>query len=140
MKSLARRINRRARVLGKALWAIADQNHPVLVHIIPMRRCNLTCTYCNEYDAISKPVPLELMRRHDISGLPVVGHDGIPVGILTNRDVRFERNLVQRVADVMTRRLITVRESVPGNTWNPSLRKSRRRVAGTTPRLARLAT
>jgi MoaA/NifB/PqqE/SkfB family radical SAM enzyme len=28
-----------------------------------MRRCNLSCTYCNEYDAISRPVPLEVMRR-----------------------------------------------------------------------------
>jgi len=56
-------MNRRARVLGKALWAIADKKHPVLVHIIPMRRCNLSCTYCNEYDAVSKPVPIELMLR-----------------------------------------------------------------------------
>jgi MoaA/NifB/PqqE/SkfB family radical SAM enzyme len=63
MKSLARRINRGARAMGKALWALADQKHPVLVHIIPMRRCNLSCTYCNEYDAVSKPVPLELMLR-----------------------------------------------------------------------------
>src|SRR5262249_54363535 len=52
---------------------------------------------------------LELMRRHGISGLPVV-KDGRPVGILTNRDVRFERNLEQRVADVMTRKLVTAPE------------------------------
>ncbi len=43
---------------------------------------------------------LELMRGHGISGLPVVD-DGRPVGILTNRDIRFERNLEQRVAQVM---------------------------------------
>ncbi|PYP88373.1 MAG: radical SAM protein [Blastocatellia bacterium AA13] len=35
--------------------------HPVLAHIIPMRRCNLACAYCNEYDAVSEPVPLEVM-------------------------------------------------------------------------------
>jgi IMP dehydrogenase len=55
---------------------------------------------------------LELMRRHDISGLPVVGHDGKPVGILTNRDVRFERNLDQPVRDVMTTNLITAPEGM----------------------------
>src|SRR5262252_7791456 len=44
---------------------------------------------------------LEVMRRNGISGLPVV-LDGKPVGILTNRDIRFERNLEQRVRDVMT--------------------------------------
>ena len=63
MKSLARRMNRGARALAKAVWALADQTHPVLVHIIPMRRCNLSCAYCNEYDAVSKPVPLEVMLR-----------------------------------------------------------------------------
>ncbi len=54
---------------------------------------------------------LELMRQHGISGLPVV-RDGKPVGILTNRDVRFERNLDQRVRDMMTKELVTVPENV----------------------------
>ena len=44
------------------LWkGIASTDHPVLAHIIPMRRCNLSCTYCNEYDDFSKPVPLPTM-------------------------------------------------------------------------------
>ncbi|MBI4510688.1 MAG: IMP dehydrogenase [Deltaproteobacteria bacterium] len=55
---------------------------------------------------------LELMRRHRISGLPVVSEEGMPVGILTNRDVRFERNLEQRVRDVMTTKLITAPEGI----------------------------
>ncbi len=54
---------------------------------------------------------LELMRMHGISGLPVVDGDR-PVGILTNRDVRFERKLDQRVRDVMTRELITAPEGI----------------------------
>jgi IMP dehydrogenase len=55
---------------------------------------------------------LELMRTHQISGLPVVEGDGRPVGILTIRDVRFERNLSQAVRDVMTRQLITASDGV----------------------------
>jgi IMP dehydrogenase len=55
---------------------------------------------------------LELMRRHNISGLPVVTHEGFPAGILTNRDIRFEKNLEQRVSDVMTTRLITASEGI----------------------------
>ena len=44
------------------LWkGIASTDHPVLAHIIPMRRCNLACAYCNEYDDFSKPVPIETM-------------------------------------------------------------------------------
>jgi IMP dehydrogenase len=61
---------------------------------------------------------LELMRRHGISGIPVVtgatpGTPGRLVGILTNRDVRFATNPAQRVAELMTKeRLVTVREGV----------------------------
>jgi MoaA/NifB/PqqE/SkfB family radical SAM enzyme len=43
--------------------ALASTNHVVLAHIIPMRRCNLACTYCNEFDDFSAPVPLEEMYR-----------------------------------------------------------------------------
>ncbi len=48
-----------------------------------------------------------VMRRHDISGLPVV-QEGKLVGILTSRDVRFEQNLSQPVEQLMTRKLVTV--------------------------------
>jgi IMP dehydrogenase len=50
-----------------------------------------------------------LMREHGISGIPVV-QKGRLLGILTNRDLRFEKNLEQRVEQVMTRKLITARE------------------------------
>src|ERR1700723_4188012 len=49
---------RETRMLAKGLLST---RHPVLVHIIPIRRCNLACTYCNEYDDFSKPVPPEEM-------------------------------------------------------------------------------
>jgi len=45
------------------LRGLASTRHPVLAHVIPMRRCNLACAYCNEYDKVSEPVPLEEMRR-----------------------------------------------------------------------------
>jgi MoaA/NifB/PqqE/SkfB family radical SAM enzyme len=43
--------------------AFTHRYHPVLAHVIPMRRCNLACAYCNEYDAVSAPVPLSTMLR-----------------------------------------------------------------------------
>lgn len=40
--------------------------YPILAHIIPMRRCNLSCAYCNEYDDFSQPVPInEMCKRVD---------------------------------------------------------------------------
>ena len=48
-----------------------------------------------------------IMREHNISGLPVVTDKKV-VGILTNRDLRFERNLDRAVQQVMSRELVTV--------------------------------
>jgi len=60
----AHRRVREARMLADG---IRSTDHPVLAHIIPTRRCNLACTYCNEYDDFSKPVPTdEMLRRIDL--------------------------------------------------------------------------
>src|SRR5713101_7832075 len=48
------------RMIAKGLFST---RHPILAHIIPMRRCNLSCAYCNEYDDHSKPVPVDQMYR-----------------------------------------------------------------------------
>jgi MoaA/NifB/PqqE/SkfB family radical SAM enzyme len=62
---------RRLRELRMIAHGLLDTNHVVMAHIIPMRRCNLACAYCNEYDAVSKPVPLEVMfqRLDKLAGL-----------------------------------------------------------------------
>ena len=54
---------RKLREYWMVVWALAHKSHPVLVQIIPTRFCNLSCAYCNEYDKVSKPVPLEEMYR-----------------------------------------------------------------------------
>lgn len=43
--------------------AMASAHHPVLAQIVPVRRCNLACAYCNEYDSVSPPVPAPVMLR-----------------------------------------------------------------------------
>ncbi len=55
-----KRLFREWKMIAKGL---ASTDHPILAHIIPIRRCNLACTYCNEYDDFSKPVPTEAMKR-----------------------------------------------------------------------------
>ncbi|HXW18781.1 MAG TPA: radical SAM protein [Candidatus Acidoferrales bacterium] len=54
----AQRKLREARMIVKGL---ISTRHPLLAHIIPIRRCNLACTYCNEFDDHSEPVPTEEM-------------------------------------------------------------------------------
>jgi MoaA/NifB/PqqE/SkfB family radical SAM enzyme len=54
------------RVMRLVARGLRSTDHPVLVHIIPTRRCNLSCTYCNEYDRTSPPVPTgTLLARID---------------------------------------------------------------------------
>jgi MoaA/NifB/PqqE/SkfB family radical SAM enzyme len=47
------------KMIGKG---VSSTDHPILAHIIPVRRCNLSCTYCNEYDDFSKPVAAAVMK------------------------------------------------------------------------------
>jgi MoaA/NifB/PqqE/SkfB family radical SAM enzyme len=56
-----RALNRRAREWRMIFKGVASTDHPVMAHIIPIRRCNLACTYCNEYDDVSKPVAVDIM-------------------------------------------------------------------------------
>src|SRR5499426_4403683 len=56
----------RCREIRMIVKGMASTKHVLLAHIIPIRRCNLACTYCNEYDDFSPPVPTdEMMRRID---------------------------------------------------------------------------
>jgi len=51
----------------------------------------------------------EVMEKHNISGVPIVENDAL-VGILTNRDLRFEKRIQMKIRDVMTKDLITAPE------------------------------
>lgn len=56
---------------------------------------------------------MALVRKHNISGVPVVEKSGKLVGILTNRDVRFASNPKQKVSELMTKdKLVTVQKNI----------------------------
>jgi MoaA/NifB/PqqE/SkfB family radical SAM enzyme len=58
--------SRKVREISLVTHALASTRHAVMAQIVPMRRCNLSCAYCNEYDDVSKPVPIdEMIRRID---------------------------------------------------------------------------
>src|SRR5689334_20354269 len=68
MPSRKNMLRRRVRALGRGvrgarqvLRGLMSSDHPLLAHLIPIRRCNLACKYCNEFDDFSKPVPTETM-------------------------------------------------------------------------------
>jgi MoaA/NifB/PqqE/SkfB family radical SAM enzyme len=60
-------VHRRTREGLMLAKGLRSTDHPVLAHIVPTRRCNLACTYCNEFDDFSKPVSVgEMVRRIDL--------------------------------------------------------------------------
>ena len=73
---MATEIRRRIRTVGRRkaevrlfVAAMASTSHPVLAQVVAVRRCNLACAYCNEFDATSDPVPLaDMLRRIDRLG------------------------------------------------------------------------
>jgi len=52
---------RRMRELRLIARGALSTRHPIMAHIIPIRRCNLACAYCNEYDDFSKPVATDVV-------------------------------------------------------------------------------
>src|ERR1043166_2400150 len=104
----SRKLRLRWREWQMIIRGLTSTDHVLLAHIIPTRRCNLACGYCNEYDDFSPPVPTEeMLRRIDrlaylqtaivtISGgeplmhpeietiIKRIRHHGMIAGIITN--------------------------------------------------------
>jgi MoaA/NifB/PqqE/SkfB family radical SAM enzyme len=60
-------VNRRLREARMVANALKSRRHPIEAQIIPIRRCNLSCTYCNEFDSSSEPViTAEVLHRIDL--------------------------------------------------------------------------
>ncbi|HXW08891.1 MAG TPA: radical SAM protein [Vicinamibacterales bacterium] len=63
LRRRAVRLKRRFREARALACAFESPHRPIVAQIIPVRRCNLSCTYCNEFDRTSDPVPLEQLQR-----------------------------------------------------------------------------
>ncbi|MCB0396523.1 MAG: IMP dehydrogenase [Flavobacteriales bacterium] len=55
---------------------------------------------------------LQIMKENKIGGIPVVNEDNLLVGIVTNRDLRFEKDLDRKIDEVMTRDSLVTTEGV----------------------------
>jgi MoaA/NifB/PqqE/SkfB family radical SAM enzyme len=61
LRQRTKAVTRKVRELVVVGRALLSTKHPVMAQIVPARFCNLSCTYCNEYDKVSPPVPIEEM-------------------------------------------------------------------------------
>src|SRR5215469_13769158 len=90
---------RELRMIGKALLST---DHPILAHVIPMRRCNLSCAYCNEYDDVSKPVPVETMYER----LDHLADLGTTIITISGGEPLLHPELDRIIAHIRRRRMI----------------------------------
>ncbi|HBY63561.1 MAG TPA: radical SAM protein [Solibacterales bacterium] len=67
-----------------------------MAHIIPIRRCNLACKYCNEYDDYSKPVPTEVMLER----IDTLGRLGTTIVTMSGGEPLLHPELDQLIARV----------------------------------------
>ena len=95
---LIRKSSRKLRSVREFARGLMATDHPLLVHIVPIRRCNIDCGYCNEYDKVSNPVPtaamIERIDRLAALGSSVVAFSGGEPMLHPELDV-----LIRRVRD-----------------------------------------
>lgn len=60
--SKAKKKRHEIKVIRKLVMAAVDPYRPLLAQIVVTQRCNLSCGYCFEYDKVSKPVPLDILK------------------------------------------------------------------------------
>ena len=82
--------------------ALVSTRHTVLVHLVATRRCNLSCAYCNEYDQVSKPVPLELLLRR----VDDLASRGTSIITISGGEPLLHPELEQVVSDIRRRGII----------------------------------
>jgi hypothetical protein len=102
MRRAWRAAHLRARELRMIAKGLASTDHPILAHIIPMRRCNLACTYCNEYDDHSKPVPLETVCQR----IDLLAALGTTIVTISGGEPLLHPDLDEIVAHIRRRRAI----------------------------------
>jgi len=89
--------------LWQVLKAVASTDHPLLAHLIPIRRCNLACTYCNEFDDFSKPVPTEQMLRR----VDKLGELGTSVVTISGGEPLLHPDLDDIIRQMVRRRIVS---------------------------------
>lgn len=96
-------LKRRLRELKMIAWGAVHTDHPIMAHIIPIRRCNLSCAYCNEYDDYSKPIDTEVMLER----IDTLGRLGTSIITISGGEPLLHPDLVQIIARIRSTGAVT---------------------------------
>jgi len=84
-------------------WGAVHKDHPIMAHIIPIRRCNLACTYCNEFDDFSKPVDTDVVLER----VDTLGRLGTGIVTISGGEPLLHPDLDQIIARIRSTGAIT---------------------------------
>jgi len=96
-------LKRRLRELKMIAWGALHKDHPIMAHIIPIRRCNLACTYCNEFDDFSKPVDTDVMLER----IDELGRLGTSIITISGGEPLLHPDLDQIIARIRSTGAVT---------------------------------
>jgi len=97
-----RKASRKLRSVREFVRGLANTDHPLLVQIVPIRRCNIDCGYCNEYDKVSNPVPREEM----LARIDKLSELGTSVVAFTGGEPMLHPDLDALIARIRSRGMI----------------------------------
>jgi MoaA/NifB/PqqE/SkfB family radical SAM enzyme len=104
LRRTAKRWHRLYREVRLVALALQSPRHPVFAHAVVIRRCNLACTYCSEFDTFSKPVPIvEMLSR--IDRLAALGTTAIT---LTGGETLLHPDLEQVIARIRSHGILAI--------------------------------
>jgi MoaA/NifB/PqqE/SkfB family radical SAM enzyme len=104
VRRTVRRCNRMYREVRLVAQALKSPRHPVFAHMVVIRRCNLACTYCSEFDNFSNPVPIEEMIRR-VDRLAALGTTAVT---LTGGETLLHPQLEEIIARIRSHGMIVV--------------------------------
>jgi MoaA/NifB/PqqE/SkfB family radical SAM enzyme len=123
----------------KFLRGLLNTEHPLLVHIVPIRRCNIDCGYCNEYDKESPPIPFDTMASLGTSVVAFSGGEpmlhpqlddlirrirsyGMMAGLITNGYFLVEKRIKELNAAGLDYLQISIDNVIPDEVSKKSLK------------------
>ena len=104
LRRTTRRWNRLYREVRLVAQALRSPHHPVFAHAVVIRRCNLACTYCSEFDTVSKPVPIEAMLAR-IDQLAALGTTAVT---LTGGETLLHPELERIIARIRSHGILAI--------------------------------
>ena len=124
LTSISKNISLEVPIISAAMDTVSESKLAIAMAQLGGAAClHKNMSIANQVKEVSKVKKIN--KEKNISGIPVVNRKNEILGIITNRDLRFSRNDRAKVKDLMTKRVITIKEGYSSNEAKKLLHKHR---------------